>query len=197
MRAARLVLRTTDGQFAARSRQLSRLRGRVYQAMLPDVFGPGTRVGGKLVLKNPGQVRLGRGVILSSGCMLACGEITPRYCPSITVGAKTFFNIGSAVAAELQPIEIGEDVLFGPHTVVVDADHGFEDPDVAIARQPMIDRGPITIGDGAWIAAGAVVLGGTTIAPRSVVAANSVVRGDFPERCIIAGAPARVVRELP
>ena len=60
----------------------------------------------------------------------------------------------------------------------------------------MSGGGAVVVGDGAWIAAGVVVLGPTTLAPGSVVGANSVVKGHFPRRCVIAGAPARVVRYL-
>ena len=196
MITAPAAVRPSDATFGARTRQMSTFRGAAYRAFFPKTFGRNVRIGGGLTLENPGQMTIGDGTILSRGCMLACTRATPDVRPSITIGPKTFFNIGSCVAAQTNTIVIGEDVLFGPHTLVVDADHTFDDPDVAIARQGMTDRGPVSIGDGAWIATGAVILGGTSIAPRSVVAANSVVRGDFPRRAVIAGAPARVVTYL-
>lgn len=193
---ARSLVRPADVAFGARTRRIAKMRGAVYRAMFPATFGAGVRIGRGLILDNPSQVSVGEGAILSRGCMLACTRPSGRSRPSITIGAKTFFNMGSCVSAATNTIVIGNDVLFGPHTLVVDADHTFSDPDIAIARQGMTDRGPVVIGDGAWIATGAVILGGTSIAPRSVVAANAVVRGDFPRRCVIAGAPARVVKYL-
>lgn len=193
---ARSLVRPGDATFGARTRRVASIRGAVYRAMFPATFAPGVRIGGGLTLQNPSQISVGAGAILSRGCMVACTRPTGDMRPSIAIGAKTFFNMGSVVAAQTNSVVIGDDVLFGPHTLVVDADHTFADPDVAIARQGMTDRGPVTIGDGAWIATGAVILGGTSIAPRSVVAANAVVRGDFPRRCVIAGAPARVVKYL-
>lgn len=193
---ARSLVRPTDATFGARTRRITKIRGAVYRAMFPSTFGRDVRIGRGLMLDNPTQITVGDGVILSRGCMLACTRPAGDVRPSITIGPKTFFNMGSCVAAATNTIVIGDDVLFGPHTLVVDADHTFDDPDIAIARQGMTDRGPVVIGDGAWIATGAVILGGTSIAPRSVVAANSVVRGEFPRRCVIAGAPARVVKYL-
>jgi acetyltransferase-like isoleucine patch superfamily enzyme len=177
-------------RFGASTRRLSRLRGKVYRRLLPDTFAPGCAIGAGLTLENPKQLRLGTGVILHHRVQLLCvagGRID--------VGPKTFMNTGSIVASS-EAITIGEDVLFGPNVCVVDADHEFRDPDVAIARQGMRSRGPIVIGDGAWVATGAVILGGTEIAPGSVVAANAVVRGIFPKRCVLAGTPAKVVRYL-
>jgi acetyltransferase-like isoleucine patch superfamily enzyme len=180
----------TSLRFGTWTRRMARWRGKVYRRLLPSTFAPGCMVGAGLVLEHPARARLGDGVILHHRVQLLC-----RPEAQLVVGAKTFMNTGSIVAAN-ESIVIGEDVLLAPNALVIDADHEFADPDVAIARQGMKLRGPIVIGDGCWIAAGAVVLGGTELAPRSVVAANAVVRGVFPKRCVLAGAPAKVVRYL-
>ena len=54
---------------------------------------------------------------------------------------------------------------------------------------------PVRIGSGSWLGAGAIVLPGANIGRNVVVAAGSVVRGPVPDRCVVAGVPARVVRE--
>jgi acetyltransferase-like isoleucine patch superfamily enzyme len=163
---------------------------------MPRAFGSGMRIGPRLSLDSPEGLEIGRGVILHSDVMLLCRPPSAGHRPRLRIGAKTFLNRGSIVAVG-DSIDIGEDVMFGPYVCVVDQDHAFDDPRVAIARQGMTARGPIVIGDGSWLATGAVVLGGTTIAARSVVAAHAVVRGQFPQRCVLAGAPATVVKLLP
>jgi serine acetyltransferase len=173
------------------TRRAAKLRGRALRRRHPETFAEGCAVGAGLLLEHPERVRLASGVILHHRCQLLCRPTTGR----IEIGAKTFLNTGSIVVSG-ESITIGEDVLFGPNVCVVDEDHVFDDPDVAIARQGMRSRGPIVIGDGSWIATGAVILGGTELAPRSVVGANAVVRGMFPKRAVLAGAPARVVRYL-
>ncbi len=52
----------------------------------------------------------------------------------------------------------------------------------------------MSIGPGTWLGAGAIVLPGATIGRNVVVAAGSVVRGDVPDCCVVAGVPAKVVR---
>ena len=61
---------------------------------------------------------------------------------------------------------------------------------------PGLADAPVTIGDDAWIGAGAIILKGITIGPAAVVAAGSVVTCDVPANAVVAGNPARVIRDL-
>jgi len=54
---------------------------------------------------------------------------------------------------------------------------------------------PVQIGDNVWIGANALILKGVTIGPGAVVAAGAVVTRNVPARCVVAGVPARVIRE--
>ena len=54
---------------------------------------------------------------------------------------------------------------------------------------------PIIIGNHVWLGARAAILGGTEIGEGSVVGFGSIVKGDFPNNCVIVGTPARVVRK--
>ncbi len=51
------------------------------------------------------------------------------------------------------------------------------------------------VGSGSWLGTGAIILPGARIGRNVVVAAGAVVRGEVPDRCVVAGIPARVVRE--
>ena len=82
----------------------------------------------------------------------------------------------------------------GPYVYITDQNHGYEDPDVPIGRQFPVNR-PVVIGSGSWLGAGAIVLPGARIGRNVVIAAGSVVRGEIPDRCVVAGVPARIIRE--
>jgi acetyltransferase-like isoleucine patch superfamily enzyme len=112
----------------------------------------------------------------------------------VRIGDRCNICRDSAIVGRCR-IEIGDDVTTGPHLYVTDHNHRFDDPDLPIARQ-WVDEAPVRIGDGAWLGAGVVVLAGTTIGRNVVVAAGAVVRGDVPDRCVVAGVPAKVVRRL-
>ena len=54
----------------------------------------------------------------------------------------------------------------------------------------------VTIGNGVWIGARAIILPGVTIGDRALVAAGAVVTRDVPADTLVGGNPARVIREL-
>ena len=64
-----------------------------------------------------------------------------------------------------------------------------------ICKQPIIHKGPIIIKKGSWLAFGCHILSGVTIGEHSVVAANSVVTKDVPPYSVVAGNPARIVKQ--
>jgi serine acetyltransferase len=93
-----------------------------------------------------------------------------------------------------QSVTIGDDVWTGPYVYITDQNHGYEDPGVPIGSQFPVNR-PVSIGAGSWLGAGAIILPGATIGRNVVVAAGAVVRGVVPDQCVVAGVPAKIVRE--
>jgi acetyltransferase-like isoleucine patch superfamily enzyme len=111
----------------------------------------------------------------------------------IDVGENTLLNVFVTLLGH-GSIETGTDVLVGPHTTVVAANHTFEDAGRPIVRQDISGQG-ITIEDDVWIGANCTVLDGTTIGEGSVVAAGSVVTESVPEYTVVGGAPAKKLGE--
>jgi serine acetyltransferase len=113
--------------------------------------------------------------------------------PILRVGDGCVIGRGSHVIAH-HSITIGDDVFTGPYVYVTDQNHSYADPDTPIGRQWPVNAA-VSIGAGSWLGAGAVVLPGAQIGVNVVVAAGSVVRGPVPDHCVVAGVPARIVRE--
>ena len=74
----------------------------------------------------------------------------------------------------------------------------FQPPDAGdVLPFKVINRAlPITVGDHAWIGAGAIILPGVTIGAGAVVAAGSIVTRDVEPRTVVAGNPARFLRNI-
>lgn len=88
---------------------------------------------------------------------------------------------------------IGNDVITADRISFVTNIHQYENIDQPIKNQPSVS-GPIEIGDGAWIGMNATILANTHIGKNCVVAAHSVVKGDFPDYCVIGGTPAQILK---
>jgi acetyltransferase-like isoleucine patch superfamily enzyme len=92
-------------------------------------------------------------------------------------------------------VTIGDRTYLSPSVHIYSSNHVFDDPD-----RPFIDQGVTTqgvvIGDDCWIGAMAIILDGVTIGKGSVVAAGAVVTNDVPPHTVVAGTPARIIRDL-
>ena len=122
----------------------------------------------------------------------------------ISIGKRSFIN-GSLIAA--QKIEIGDDVLISWGVTVVDHNsHAISfyerSQDVVNWRLGKKDWAnvkiaPIKISNKVWIGFNSIILKGVTIGEGAIVGAGSVVTKDVPAWTIVAGNPARVIREIP
>ncbi|HEY3735482.1 MAG TPA: acyltransferase [Streptosporangiaceae bacterium] len=133
---------------------------------------------------------IGMHVTLSAG-MIPGQDLGPE--PVLRIGDRCVIGRGSHIVAH-QSIDIGDDVYTGPYVYITDQNHGYADPEVPIGRQCPSNLA-VAIGPGTWLGAGAIILPGATIGRNVVVAAGSVVRGHVPDHCVVAGVPAKIVRE--
>jgi galactoside O-acetyltransferase len=152
-------------------------------------------------------------IVLRPGCRLVVGRrsildaaiLFDREGAEVVVGDRTFIGGSTLVSAE--HIEFGDDILMAWGCTVVD--HDSHATDWALRRNDVRDwydgrkdwthvaRRRVRIGDKAWIGFNVSVLKGVTIGEGAVVAACSVVTRNVPPYTLVAGNPARIIRELP
>lgn len=107
----------------------------------------------------------------------------------IFLGQRNIINFGCLLDGRKHEIRTGHDVSIGPEASILTLGH---DPNSPCFE----DRGgPIAIGSHAWIAYRAIVLPGVTIGEGAVVAAGAVVSKDVPAFAVVAGNPARTVSQ--
>ncbi|MFY0687748.1 MAG: acyltransferase [Cyclobacteriaceae bacterium] len=90
-------------------------------------------------------------------------------------------------------ISIGRNVMISPRVGLYAENHEFDSIDVPMKEQG-VSKEFIVIEDDCWIASNTIVLAGVTIGKGSVVAAGSVVTKDVPQYSIVAGNPAKVIK---
>ncbi|MCL3777272.1 MULTISPECIES: sugar O-acetyltransferase [unclassified Actinomyces] len=120
---------------------------------------------------------------------------TPIYCAygsHTSIGDGCWFNTGATFIDDAE-IVIGSGVLLGPHVTISTAGHPL-DPDLRLTGAQF--SATVTIGDRAWLGANVTVLPGVSIGEGAVVAAGAVVTRNVPPMTVVGGVPARVLRRI-
>lgn len=138
------------------------------------------------VLLLAGSVTCGR---LFLRCKTIPVELGAVKGASLVLGERVFINTGATIVAS-RSIEIGDDCLIGDLVAIFDTDFHACEP----SRPTRF--APVRLGNNVWVGRSATILPGVTIGSHSIVATGSVVVEDVPARTLVAGVPARKVRDL-
>lgn len=133
----------------------------------------------RLGLKHMDGAFLGPRLTIVTPEEVSCG-------PGTFINAEVFFDRGG--------ITLGSRVFIGPRAMLITANHP-----IGSSRQRAADGAPspITVGDGSWIGAGAIILPGVTIGSGCVIGAGAVVTKDCEPNGLYVGVPARRIKDLP
>lgn len=185
-------------------RALPRLRGYCYRLLLGFPF---RRVGRDLRISGMASIQIGPKLLLGDGCWIEAVEEYQghKYQPRLIIGSSVAISNWTHLSCASR-IVIGDGCLIGSKVYIGDHNHGMPGSGPPAAQpgrasfpgdMPLVDLQDVEIGRGTWVGDGAVVLGGCSIAPGSIVGANSVVAKFRESRAaLIAGIPARVVKYL-
>jgi acetyltransferase-like isoleucine patch superfamily enzyme len=139
-------------------------------------------------ISNHGRLTVGERVRLDS--TVAKLELVVLPGGYLEIGDNVFINYGSSIVSSSH-VKIGNGCLIGTHVMVMDTDfHRVEDKAWDTSGLPIV------LEDRVWLANRSIVLKGVTVGHDAVVAAGSVVTKDVPPRTLVAGAPARIIRQF-
>lgn len=121
------------------------------------------------------------------------GLIPPFYTDcgkNIHIGANVFINT-SCTMQDQGGVYIGDGALIGHHAMIATLNHDF-----APEKRGSLHPAPVHIGKRAWLGANVTILPGVTIGDGAIIAAGAVVTKDVPANSIAAGVPAKIVKEI-
>jgi acetyltransferase-like isoleucine patch superfamily enzyme len=186
------------------------LRKTFYPALL-GACGRGVIFGQNVVLRHPGKIRIGNDVVVDDNCLLDAkgtsntgisigngvfiGRNTILSCKNgdIVVGDEA--NIGfNCELFSASRVQVGRQTLLAAYCYVIGGDHDISAAGSAVLLQNRTSIG-VSIGEGAWLGAGAKVLDGVTIGDGAVIGAGAVVRESVAAGAVAVGVPARVVSQ--
>ena len=155
-------------RLAEQIRYMSRmeaLRGRLYSKLLKRI-GKDVHISEAVIIDHPSRVELGDHVSINPFCYIH-GE-----------GGVT----------------IGNNVRIGSHVCIISIDMVYKDPNLPIRAQG-IAKAPIVIEDDVWLGAQSTILKGVKIREGSVVGAGAVVTRNVSPYVVVAGVPAKIIKE--
>lgn len=178
------------------------LRRRLFPESTPVAYtvGKHTEVPGSVDIRKPGAV-----VVLGNDGLFHGQIVTETSAAEVLIGNNVFLGGGSLIDC-VESISIEDDVLISYRCIIADSDnhniaYSQRKKDLQNWKKGQHDWGtintsPIQICKGVWLGTSVIVLKGVTIGEGSVVGAGSVVTKDVPPWTIVAGNPAKVIREL-
>ena len=131
-------------------------------------------------------------------CIEQGQEYVQHFNPQLIIGDNCRFGAFNHITA-INNIIIGNGVLTGKWVTITDNSHGKleeSQKNVKPIMRPMHSKGPVIIEDNVWICDKATILPSVTIGEGAIIAANAVVTKDVPSFSIVAGNPAKVIRKL-
>lgn len=140
---------------------------------------------GVRIWKNKGEISIGNKVLLHRHCKLSAYGVDDVA--QIVIGSNTYIGDRTEIHAG-KLVEIGNGCDISWDCNILDRDYHKICSDREVLK-------PVKICDNVWIGCGATILKGVTIGKGAVVAAGAVVTKDVPAGCLVAGNPAKVVKE--
>lgn len=156
-------------------------------------FGPYSELGDP-PLSIVGAEGISIGTFVKIGSFAVLESLTPERGINLVIEDGAYIGHHFRCTA-VGSVVIREEAMIADRVYVSDTNHVYEDVTEPIKRQGLRDGRRVEIGRGAWIGIGAVVCGNVTVGENAVVGANAVVTADVPPRTVVAGNPARIVRQ--
>lgn len=149
-------------------------------------------------LKGGEYIQMGEYTKFGRHGILTAWKLNENNTPQITIGSRCNFGDFNHITAS-NSIVIGDDVLTGRWVTITDNNHGsitHEHLSMPPLKRPVVSKGPVEIGNRVWIGDKATILSGVKIGEGAVVAANAVVTKDVPAFSMVAGNPAKIIKQI-
>lgn len=111
----------------------------------------------------------------------------------ILIGENCAIEQNVHIISQGDKLSIGDNTTISANVFISNVDHQYEDIAKSVMDQSMIVR-HTSIGEGCFVGYGATILPGSQLGKHCIIGSNTVVKGEFPDGCVIAGNPGRIVK---
>lgn len=185
---------------------------RVFYPMLLGACGRGVVFGRNVVLRHPHKIRIGKRVVIDDDCVLDAkrsDDASIELGDGVLLSRRTIISTGGRVEIGANcnlgsetlihsdhHVKLGRGVLLAARCYLMGvADYRTDRTDIPVVEQGKAEKAPLELGDHVWLGAGVFVRPGVMVGSNSIVAVNSVVTRDVAPFGVVAGTPARRIRQ--
>lgn len=185
-------------------------RGKFFPSLMAQC-GRNVTFGKGVVLRHPKKIHIGDNVIIDDLCVLDAkgqdnlgieigsgvflGRNTILNCKNGDIILEANVNIGfNSMIFSASKVHVEKDQLIAAYCYLVGGTHQIDNPEIPVLQQDRESQG-IQIGSGGWLGAHVTIFDGVKIGKNTIVGAGSVVHTSFQDNLVIAGVPAKLIRE--
>lgn len=155
------------------------------------IFRNKSRIIAPLQLDGKKNISIGKSVSIHYKSWLAAMPLTGEKAELVVEDGTVIGHFAHIYATK--SIHIGKKVLIADKVYISDNLHGYENPELPIIDQPIVQKKPVIIGDGSWIGENVCIIG-ASVGKHCVIGASAVVTKDIPDYCVAVGTPAKIIK---
>jgi len=156
--------------------------------------GVNSKIISPVAIEGAKNISIGDDVLVAAHSCLAAVPLTGARLCQLVIGDGCMIGRFNHIYAT-KSIVIEKNVLTANNVYITDNLHAYEDPELPIISQPILQRGSVIIGEGSWLGQNACIIG-ARIGRHCVVGANAVVTKDVPDFSVVAGIPAKIIKRF-
>lgn len=160
----------------------------------------GMTINPPLLLKGSEYMHIGENFVAEKNLIMECwdeyGDMT--YTPKLIIGKNVHLGENNHIGC-INKVEMGDNLLTGRNVYITDHYHGkIEKDDMRKApiNRNLYSKGGVQIGNNVWIGDNVSIMPNTKIGNNVIIGANAVVTKDIKDNMVVAGVPAKVVKDL-
>lgn len=163
------------------------LRAIVYKPFFKNI-GSMTYIGKPCFIEGRSGISIGERTRIFPGVRMEAIENG-----TISIGDDCAIEQNVHIISKGNNLQIGNNTTISANVFISNVDHDYRDITKSVMNQPLLEK-DTKIGVSCFIGFGATILPGTSIGNHCIIGSNAVVKGKYQDYCVIAGAPAKIIK---
>lgn len=163
----------------------------IYYNLIFKTFGWRSRIGRMPLIEGGKYVSIASRVTLYNNVSLQALKLHSEY-PEIIIKSRTRIWHNCQISA-ISSVLIEEGCAIASNVFITDCTHDYYSIDIDVTQSGIIPLASVVIGRGTWIGRNSII-SGCKIGKHCIIGANTFVKSDIPDYCVVVGNPSRIIK---